>query len=631
MALQPGKGSKLTFSSMSEDFVDARFDPDYKNVFLKENIDAFETPKKRKSYSVPVLFSGLFDKRSKKAIENLVNGILQNAEFYNLALLHTTPIVRFYDLSSWRLSYDPEGGQKIQLPAAKVYQEEGGDLEIQLIIPENITSSETVIKTVRLLCAKLFGKLFFDEHIPNKAPFNSIKTVATPKAFDLSEKIHFCRLLDNFPKDIEREFIRIARGLGIRGKKPEEAGKKEFFRELLDRKEKASQDHLNHIKYLFDLNMADAKENPDHFFLRVVDKIFDLLPQSSIILPHEQKNFAHLRNEQQLSLFNALVDRLQFVTNGFQEIFDCWSYLEKAGPDNPLDYNITDMWIKTLGELKNQLLKRGGIKLFLIDGAELSENQKSQKNQFPLWIWQHRLMEGFPKNAKPEKVIKKITDQYKHSIYHKLFELSYRLINDIRQMEKDERLKLSAVKDHVKLKSLKTWIDLRSDGLSDLLNSCKVGAVLSEQVNVNRENLEKTMKIYEKGWSYFISFALLHQYFLNRETGGSSSENRAEHFFQLIETYIKERIRKHPSFRLSCLLLKVYIKTNFDLNSLVDVLTSESKILDFFVLNQRNIIQKDLKNIEASIEQYGDNIIKWLDQHQLSQITQSELEHAFSE
>lgn len=357
MALQSGQGGKLTFSGMSEDFVDARFDPDYKNVFLKEHFDAFEETPKRKAYAIPVLFSGKFDKKSKNAIENLVNAVLQNAEFYQLKLQHTTPVVRFYDLMAWRLSYDPEGRKDIALPASKIYRD-GTDLEIQLIIPGEIKTTETVIKTVRLLCAKLFGSLFFDEIIPQKAPFNAVKAVTSPKSFDLAEKIHFCRLMNNFPKDIEREFIHIGRRMGIRGKKPEEAGKKEFFRELLERKEKAPQDHLNHIKYLFDLNMADARENSDNFYLRVVDKIFDLLPQSSVILPHEQKNFDYLKGEQQWALFHALVDRLQFISNGIREIYDCWSYLEKAGPENPLDYNTTDMWIKTLMELKNQLLKR---------------------------------------------------------------------------------------------------------------------------------------------------------------------------------------------------------------------------------------------------------------------------------
>lgn len=620
MALQPGKGPQLTFSSMSEDFVDARFDPNYKNVFLKENFDAFEAQPKQRHYTVPVYFSGQFEKKSQKAIENLVQSILQNAEFYDLKLLHTAPIIRFYDRTSWQLSYDPNGHQKLQLPSAKICHEKGTDLEIQIIIPQQITSTEAVIKTVRLLCAKLFGKLFFDEHIPNKAPFNAIQSINTPKPFDRTEKIHFCRLMDNFPKDIEREFVKIGRGLGIRGPKPGEIGKKEFFKALLNDEKKVPQDHINHIKYVFDLNMADARENPDHFFSLTIDKIFSLLPKSSIILPHEEKNFDHLKNGQRQALFNALVDRLQFIQNGVQEIYDCWTYLSQAGADQPLDFNTTHMWIKTLEELKHQLLKRGVIKLFLIEGAELSKKQIHQKNQFPLWIWQHRLMDNFPKKAKPEQVVKKITDQYIHSIYHKLFELSYRLINDIRQMESDERLKLSAVSDHVKLKTLKTWIDLRKEGIEDLLNTCKVGAVLSEQVDVNPEHLEKTMKIYEKGWSYFISFALLHQYFLNRGTTHPEEESRAEPFFQLIEKFVQERVRKHPSFRLSCLLLKVYTKTHFDLNSLVEVFTAESKVLDFFVIHQRSIIQKDLKNIEDAIEQYGDNIMKWLDHHQLSQI-----------
>ena len=42
---------------------------------------------------------------------------------------------------------------------------------ISIIIPDQISSSEEVIKTVRLLCSKLFGSLFFEEHVPRRPPY----------------------------------------------------------------------------------------------------------------------------------------------------------------------------------------------------------------------------------------------------------------------------------------------------------------------------------------------------------------------------------------------------------------------------------------------------------------------------
>jgi hypothetical protein len=160
------QNKSTTFSSMGEELFDVRFSLDARKVF-EEQVDAIEAISLSRSYDIPVEFFGRFDEKSQKAIKILVNEVIQNANKYDLKLHQADPAIEFYTLASWEEKIGKPYQKTINLPASKINWEEGIPY-IQLIIPEKISTSEAVIKTVRLLFSKIYGKLFFDEHVPGK-------------------------------------------------------------------------------------------------------------------------------------------------------------------------------------------------------------------------------------------------------------------------------------------------------------------------------------------------------------------------------------------------------------------------------------------------------------------------------
>jgi len=164
------QNKSTTFSSMGEELFDVRFSLDARKVF-EEQVDAIEAISLSRSYDIPVEFFGRFDEKSQKAIKILVNEVIQNANKYDLKLHQADPAIEFYTLASWEEKIGKPYQKTINLPASKINWEEGIPY-IQLIIPEKISTSEAVIKTVRLLFSKIYGKLFLTNMFREKALFD---------------------------------------------------------------------------------------------------------------------------------------------------------------------------------------------------------------------------------------------------------------------------------------------------------------------------------------------------------------------------------------------------------------------------------------------------------------------------
>ena len=411
---------------MNDDFVDARFDPEYKKVF-QEKLDSFDRSRGQKSYHVPIQFIGDIDSESKNAIKNLVQEVIHHAEIHQLVLVASEPSVVFFSISTWHKKSGFSHQKKIPLPSAKICWKTGAPV-IQVIIPETITSSEIVIKTIRLLCSKLFGKLFFDEHVPHKHIFKSLQFHQEKVSFLLEEKVHFCKLLDQFSKNADREFSAIGKSLGIHGAKAADFGKKEFIKTLISQKESCEQTRIQLLNATFEHNISEAIATPSKFFHTITTLFFRLAAQTTLILPHEEKSYQHLLHSEQWTVFDTLEEKLNLAINYFGEIVDCFEFLKEVSPQNPILYSTASLRQETLNELMLRLKKRGLVKIFLVEDAKLTKKQRNESNTFPLWIWRHRLIDE-KGSFSPKEQIKKITSQYRHSIYQKLFEATFRLIS----------------------------------------------------------------------------------------------------------------------------------------------------------------------------------------------------------
>jgi len=627
MAINPELNHDTTLSSFGDDSLESRFSLEQKKLFLNK-IENFESLLFERSYNIAVHFHGQFDVKSRKAIQNLVNEVFHNAESHELMLHYTDPEVHFYTVSNWEKTNQAINRKKINLPASKI-RWENKTPHVELIIPEKLSTSEEVIKTVRLLFSKLFGKLYFSEHVPRKSAYTHIPNEQDLFEFDKIEKASLCKILDRFNSETEKEFEKIARKIGIRGPKLRELGKNEFFRELehQETNQDINKDYLEVLEKAFQFLIGFFNNDPNGFYDELTDKVFALTPQTTLLLPYDLKKFLRLKEQRQWLIFHAFNERLQLVVNYIEELQECWTFLDNKKLETAIDYQIADSWLKTLEARIISLKKKGLIKLFLTEGAKLTPKQAFKLKEFPLWIWRNNLFEIYPKGIKPEKLVKKISDQYKNSVYQKLFETSFRLINSIKEMKNNSSLLFNECDEFKRLKSSFTWFDIRQKTLINLLYSCKVGTQVSAGIkNKKRIHKQDILNTYEQGWSYFISFAMVHQYFLNSKGKTKQGDLRSQQFFSVIENFVLKRLNKLPSYQVSYLFLKIYEQRKFNLQHVIKLLKDECQIIDFFILNQKEIVNNPSKDTQIIINSYSDSILQWDNQRTQQKIQDYELE-----
>ena len=622
------KGSSMQqeddFSTVGDDALDMRFSSESIQVFHKSLSD-FESALPIRSYDIPVHFSGSFDNKSKNAIQNLVNESFVNAEKHQLRLEHNSPEVSFYTRSSWEAKSGTPLKKNSPLPAARLSEKDGIPI-VELIIPEKVTTSEEVIKTVRLLFSKLFGKLFFDEHVLRKSAFKLANDDYGASTFDLKEKAHYIHLVEDFPPVMGRAFEEKGRELQMKGKQRREFGKKVFFEALFNEDPSIDDAMRKVIDTVFQTHLEALTADPDLFFDDLADRFLSANPKTTVILPYDARIFRSLASNRRWTIFHAFEERFQLIINSMEELAECRQYLELAAKSAENDIATLEAWKSTFSERIKTLKKRGFVKPFLIEGAKLSQQQKDALDRFPLWVWQNCKPDS-PSAAKSMRsFVIKVTDQYKNSVYQKLFEAALRMYNSLESILNGKYSTISESPDYQRVKTVLAWLDLRKTSLVDMLYTCKVASRFGELASIKTINKKEVLKHFEAGWSYFVSFAMVHQYFLDLKKKSRNTSDRSEPFYKLIEKFVRERIQNQPSFQISGLLLEFYRKRQFKLNRVSALIRNESQILDFFVLNQTDIFRDQSKSSAERIDQYAESLIQWQDKRDEQDIRQEEID-----
>ncbi len=588
--------------SLGDDFLELRFDPKYKQIFEEQFVES-DTDIIQRDYSIPLEFKGKIDDKTKSILSNLVGRVFSNAESQQLYLQNTNPQVIFFSKQAWAKTNDDQN--ELNLPASMISWQAGYPV-IQVIIPNKIESYETVIKTVRLVFSKLFGTLYFNENILKRKPFKELSVKKASFGFDTLEKMYFCRQLDLFPQSALAAFKHFSSGFKLKKNKAVEFGKNEFFKSIEDECKTSEASTNNLLDECFDFHMDRANENRDQFLKECLDNIFQTTPKIGVILPHEDKTYRLLHEKNQWSAFDGIAEKLQYVTTCIQDLKDCQQYFAINQSLRISDFSESDYWLGILNGRINYLKRKRLVKLFLIENSILTPEQKREQLEFPLWIWRQKLFENYPGKYKSEKIIQLISNQYKNSIYQKLFEAAFRAVNCFQAYHKRTDSKLDEIPDFKRFQELINGIEIRVPIIKDLLHTCRICSHLSLEKEVESADKEKTMSEYEQGWSYFISFALIHQFYL-LHTG--KQREKADKFLEIIKVYIEKRIENQIRFQIAFLFLQIYLEEKCALKLPLKIIREGSETLDFYVLNHQKITRQnaDLKEILTS---YASSIIK---------------------
>ncbi|MDT8445527.1 MAG: hypothetical protein RRB13_01365 [bacterium] len=597
-----GGSGQSRFGGIGESLLEARFDPREKDLFAEKlaDADAHAVPK---SYPIPVRFEAKLDPKAEQAIRKVTLACFEQASAVGLDLKHLHPTVEFYGPREWEKKTG-ESALELELPAAKLDQS-GRFPVIQLILPERIQTTEVVVKTVRLMLSKLFGHLFFGEAVAARAPFSLIQDDLEEISFDFKEKAIFLRFLEIAPAPLVAAFDQEALKQQIRGPKAREIGRKELFKALL--KDPASRPQVAQlVQAQFEQLIRELKADPTTTFLRLSGQMDAALPKGGLILPHEKRHFDFFKQSHQWNLFHALEDRLQLVLGYLGELKECYDWTQKLiDHPNELDPDLLRAWRKSLKERNHQLKKRGLVKLYLIDGAHLNRRQRGDLVRFPLWLWQRGLLDHLPTGTSPEKMVARLKEQYRHSLYAKLYEAGFRLLQGLDKVEQTGST--LHLREQPRLKALRSSLGLIEEIIEDLLNTARIASRLAGVARQKPQNKKLILKNYSEGWAYFISFALVHRFYLTNSKEGE----RAAQFLGLISDYTKSRLDQEASYRIAALLLEVYRKKHFDLRPVIELLTKDHKMLDFFATNQSELFSKKKEEPKDFIETYSGLVDQW--------------------
>jgi hypothetical protein len=602
----------MTFSTMNDDFVDARFDPEHKKTFLQE-LQNFDQTRKLPHLNIPIRYKGQFDAKSQTVITNLINEVIKNADVHKMIINHSAVEIKIFTTASWEKATKKPLSKNVNIPAAKIDFSEGTHC-INLIIPEKITNSENIIKTIRLVCSKIFGDLFFDEHIPGKQVYKDILKQLDQFEFDIEEKVRFCRFLGFYPRKLNELFLEVSRKNNIKGPKALEIGKSDLYKSLLTTPDNADEFSISLINRLYIAQINHVKKQEDYLFTDFFKKCLDTCDQSTLLLPHEKKDYQKLQEQKNRVVFNSIAEKAQYVCNYIQELQECLAFLSEINAQNPMTHSTARLWKETLNQRMIHLKKMGVIKLFLIDGAKLTQNQQLERNQFPLWIWKHQLFNTILPVKSSKQAIDKITGLYKNSIYQKLFELSYHLIQALSTLMRSDKIVLSQLSSYAKIKNLKSWLLFRQEFLKDTLHACRVFIQIPDISDSHSIEKQQSIKDFNQGWAYFVSFALIHQYYLNIRKTKITDDFRDEKFYDVINRFTLNQINK-PSFQVSLLLMEIYAIKSFKLSEITDLMIDDCAVLDFFVFNRRSILAASETENTQLIRQYASKVQNWQQKH----------------
>jgi len=588
------------FSSVGDSLFEERFDPAQRAQFAAKLKQADAQPA-AVPQKIVVVFRSAFEPKVKEALDSVTEACFEIACGYGLRIKQQLPSVEFYGPVDWEQK-SGESTSSIELPAARL-DNEGSRPIVQIIAPLKIKTTDGVIKAVRLLCSKVFGELFFREQVEHRPPFSLMQTNIKEISFDFNEKLFFIRFLENYPPSLIQAFDQEALTQGFRGPKARERGQKELFRILFEAPEERSA-LAQVINETFEATLKELQNDPDQYFEQLVNRLDRLLPRGGLILPHEKAHFDFFKQNKQWNLFHALEERLQFVVGFIKELDEAFVWLSRVqSQELEFDAELSTAWRRTIKERNVQLKKRGWVKLFLMDQAQLNQKQEGDRSRFPLWLWQRGLLDHLPKGAKAEQIIKHLSDQYQHSVYAKLYEFGFRISQQLQGFE--SKGLVTGFSDSPRMKGLHTSLDLLCQNIEDLLNTSRIAYRLSSVVNPQKVDKTTILGCYREGWSYFISFALIHQFYLAKKSPN------APKFLKAIESYTANQVAEDASYQIAALLLNVYQLKKFSLKPLVGLVTFDSKMVDFFAINRTELFNKKKQQPHDVIHHFGGLIQQW--------------------
>ncbi len=542
-----------------------RFAPEAKQKFAPV-IASYDAKVKLRKFPVDLAFFGV-NQTIQEQIQEILLSILEETCKTIVETKHIQAKLCFYSQEKWESKINKQL-TKINLPAAKInFLTSIPTIDVIIL---NTNSLGLILKVVRLALSKLFGALWFyrvgfpDLHVLN-ATIKLEKEQVPP-----SEKIAFMYVSQYFSEDLIQRVTKQT--------KQKKTDKNIITSFLLGESKKFYADPLlvspSWLQQEWHNILLNIQDNKELFFEERLQKSFAFALQFSLILPHEKHKIEPLLLKGS-ALFSVVKEKANLLFYIMEEIEQAYHLLiEEDGHE--YEAGFLENYITILKQRRHMLLDQGYALLFFGQFAN-----KKEEEDFTFWLLRNQVV---TLDTVDEKKIVRYTEQYKNSIYQKLFDLLDGLLLFHRKPSKQTQ---ELIKQNMYwLRYKKPLLRLFADG-SAIAFSVMEEVAQAAKGETTAFNAKQALT---DGWAYFISFVLLYAYLKARDKQGEAGQ--AEKWRKAIENYLEQHI-KEPIYTIGYFFMRIYFANQENLLVCVKAVQEGLVSLDFLLEHHSLLKQKN--------------------------------------
>ena len=562
------------YGRFGDDIFNSRFDREFRKDFASSNsTGSFQ----KSSRPIPRLFfKGDFKRGATQSLAKLFSSLCHlagNAEYREAG---EKLRVVFIDPPHWKKLPFSDKHVTNRLPS--LYSAVSGKtLTCYLITDPSDGSFQNSLNICRLLISKLFGDLFFEYHVERSSLFKEL--LERPNFIDVGSdvKLSIIRYFAYRDDELTDLWGKIGTRQGVKGEKSVKYGQSMFFHSALSPEN-------THWLEILNRKFEDFSKLRNRYIgsggNQLIEKIFHENGLFRFILPHEKLRFQQMMDKNPSVFFRLISEKISYVHSVYRQLKEIADKLEKTemAKSSGIDpekssqdgYHSIEQsrarTIRILDSFKDGLLQRRLAKAFLIERSFMTGELKTEFGFFKMKVFWGLKASG---EKEPDKYAELVIDQYATSIYQKIYNASHSL----RELVLGNDKALSEVRRHM------SWVQVRGNKLIDLLNVC---AYFGEYFNYSDKRLGEirlSLSHARKGWSYFISYALISLYYLKYSKNKQHGTAKRKEFQKIIWNHFAVQAPKNPMYRFAGIFMNLFDKEKIELPLIRKILTHKCPVL----------------------------------------------------
>ncbi|MCH8888007.1 MAG: hypothetical protein IIC13_15600 [SAR324 cluster bacterium] len=342
---------------------------------------------------------------------------------------------------------------------------------VSVVLPEKLSSTETMLTILRSVLARIFGDVFLREEIFS---LEAYREDAEPEEADntvgMAEQLALLAELPLDNPELESALSGYARNVGINYKKNPDAARKSFFKEAIAdfERQRLPPERQALVESVVADYLATLRKDPGPELARLAEDVDQLNRQLTFLPPSDGPDYDTLRRNNPLHFLRSVKLRMEFLLEVLSGLMEDFEDMEAPGA------SFSPLAEERVGGNLALLAREGLARPYLVPGAQLSEELERKRNAFPFEV--QALMSRSPPPDNPAKRFKTLRKKMENSLHQRLYHALVLLRQWIRQRESGRGEAFAKSAGHETLKGLVANFRFRRPLLESLF--IRIGVVL---------------------------------------------------------------------------------------------------------------------------------------------------------